>query len=134
MNIGGTDFKLPKTLIEAIVYFSDEQKALNFFVSVRWPDGVTCPYCECRRLSFISTRRVWHCSECKKRFSAKVGTIMEDATINVGVWMIALWMLTGAKNGISSCELSRSLGICQKTAWFLLRRLRTVRHYFLKEA
>ena len=121
-----TEFIIPKTLVEAIQYFSVTETAHSFFVSIRWPDGVTCPYCENRNLSFITTRRVWHCKECKKRFSAKVGTVMEDSPIKLETWMIAMWLITGAKNGISSCEVARAIGVCQKTAWFLLHRIRFV--------
>jgi transposase-like protein len=121
-----TEFIVPKTLIEAVRYYSDPEIAHSFFVSIRWPEGVTCPYCGNKDLSFISTRRVWHCKECKKRFSAKVGTVMEDSPIKLDTWLVAIWLITSAKNGISSCEVARALGVCQKTAWFLLHRIRFV--------
>ncbi len=121
-----SELKVPKTLTEAIKYFSDPDTAHRFFVKMRWPNGVACPYCGCMDLSFISTRRVWQCKGCKKRFSAKVGSIMEDSPLKLETWLTATWLITGAKNGISSCEVARALGICQKTAWFLLHRVRFV--------
>lgn len=120
------DLYIPKTLHEAIQYFSDPDTAHNFVVALRWPDVVTCPYCGGQRLSFLKSCRRWHCYGCKKRFSVKVGTIMEDSPLKLEIWMAAFWLITGAKNGISSCEVSRALGITQKTAWFLLHRIRHV--------
>ena len=101
----------PETLQEAMVYFADKQKALQFFVDIRWPEGVTCPYCEGKEHSFISTRQTWACKSCNKRFSVKVGTLMEDSPIGLDKWIGAIWMITNAKNGVSSHELSRSLGV-----------------------
>jgi transposase-like protein len=91
---------------------------------VRWPDGVSCPHCHGRELSFISTRRLWKCKGCKKQFSVKVGTIMEDSPIGLDKWLAAIWMIANAKNGISSYEIHRALGVTQKTGWFLLHRIR----------
>jgi transposase-like protein len=117
---------IPKTLHEAIKHFADADVAHRFFVTLRWPDGVTCVYCSCERLSYISTRRTWACKDCKKRFSVKVGTVMEDSPLKIETWAAAMWLIVGAKNGISSCEIARALGVCQKTAWFLLHRIRHV--------
>lgn len=120
----------PKTLLEAIKAFSDPTFALDYMVSIRWPEGVTCPHCIKvtgeihNRVSFISTRRIWKCKECKKQFSIKTQTIMEDSPLGLDKWLTALWLLVSAKNGISSYELARSLGIKQESAWFLLHRLR----------
>jgi len=114
----------PQTLIEAIKYFSDPDRALAYMVNVRWPNGVCCPFCGGRELSFISTRRKWKCKPCQKQFSVKVGSVMEDSPLGLEIWLAAFWLLCSAKNGVSSMELARSLGMCQKTAWFLLHRIR----------
>jgi transposase-like protein len=116
--------KFPKTLLEAIKYFADPDNALNLMVKLRWPDGITCPYCESKEYSFISTRQLWKCKSCKKQFRVKVGTIMEDSPIGLDKWLSAMWMIVNCKNGISSYEIHRALGITQKSAWFLLHRIR----------
>lgn len=115
----------PKTLHEVIRHF-DEKAAHDFFVSLRWPDKVTCPRCASERVSFISTRKVWTCMDCKvkKQFSVKVGTIFEGSPIKLDKWFAAMWMLTNAKNGISSYEIHRAIGVTQKTAWFMMHRIR----------
>src|SRR5438309_2622972 len=118
---------LPETLQEAICYFADEQKAHDFIVSLRWPDAVVkCPRCQSKDVSFISTRRIWKCKHCttKKQFSVKVGTVLEDSPIGLDKWLAAFWLIANAKNGISSYEIHRSLGVTQKTGWFLLHRIR----------
>ncbi len=116
---------LPNTLQEAIVYFSDPQRAFDYAVKLRWPDGkVICPRCGKDRHSFIKTRRIWFCYECQKQFTLKVGTIFEDSPIGIDKWMAAFWMLVNCKNGISSMEIHRALGVTQKTAWFMLQRIR----------
>lgn len=115
----------PKTLQQAVVYFADPDNALNFMITLRWPDGViTCPRCESDRNTFISTRRTWQCKACKKMFTVKMGTLMEDSPIGLDKWLAAIWMIGGAKNGISSYEIHRGLGITQKSAWFLMHRIR----------
>jgi transposase-like protein len=115
----------PETLQEAINYFADETRALDFMVSKRWPDGkVTCPRCECGRVSFLTTRKTWKCMDCHKQFSAKVGTIFEDSPIKLSKWFSAFWLIVNAKNGISSYEIGRALGVTQKTGWFMLQRIR----------
>lgn len=93
-------------------------------VAIRWPDGITCPRCNSDRHSFVKTRRIWICLSCKKHFSVKLGTIMEDSPIGLDKWLSAIWLIVNAKNGISSYEIHRSLGITQKSAWFLLHRIR----------
>jgi len=118
---------LPETLQEAICYFADEQKAHDFIVSLRWPDGVVkCPRCRSKDVSFISTRRIWKCKHCitKKQFSVKVGTVLEDSPIGLSKWLAGFWLIANAKNGISSYELHRALGVTQKTGWFMLHRIR----------
>lgn len=128
MEITETIIRFPRTLVEAVQQFCDPDEAHHFAVMLRWPDGVTCTGCGSKRLSFISTRRTWACRECKKRFTVKTGSLMEDSPLKLGTWMVAVWLITGAKNGISSYEVSRALGVCQKTAWFLLHRIRLAMH------
>jgi transposase-like protein len=119
--------KTPKTLQEAIVYFSDPQRAFDYAIQLRWPNGeVTCPRCQKAKHSFIKTRRIWFCYVCKKQFTLKVGTIMEDSPITLDKWMTAFWLLANCKNGISSYELAKDLGIHQTSAWFMLQRIREV--------
>lgn len=121
--------KKPETLQEAIVYFSDPQRAFDYAVALRWPDGkVTCPRCKGSKHSFIKTRRIWFCYDCKKQFTVKVGTLLEDSPISLDKWMAAFWMLVNCKNGVSSLEIHRALGVTQKTAWFMLQRLRLALH------
>lgn len=115
----------PKTLKQAIEYFADPEQAFQFAVKLRWPDGnIVCPRCGSAKHSFIKTRRIWFCYACKKQFTVKVKTIMEDSPIGLDKWMAAIWMLANCKNGISSWELSRTLGVTQKSAWFMLHRIR----------
>ena len=118
------EFVAPKTLSEAIRYFADPDRANAFVVTLRWPNGVICPHCEADKPSFLKTRRIWKCRSCRKQFSIKVGTIFEDSPLGLDKWLPALWMLANCKNGISSYELARALGVTQKTAWFMLGRIR----------
>jgi transposase-like protein len=121
--------KKPETLQEAIVYFSDPQRVFEYAVSLRWPDGkVTCPRCNGSKHSFVKTRRIWFCYDCNKQFTLKIGTVMEDSPISLDKWMAAFWMLVNCKNGVSSLEIHRALGVTQKTAWFMLQRLRLALH------
>ena len=114
----------PETLLEAIRFFSDPDIALAFMAGLRWPDGAICQRCGSTMVYFLKTRKVWKCRECKKQFSIKVGTIFEDSPIGLDKWLPAMWMLANCKNGISSYELGRALGVTQKTAWFMLHRIR----------
>jgi 2-oxoglutarate ferredoxin oxidoreductase subunit alpha len=117
----------PKTLQEAIVYFSDVERCFAYAVKLRWPDGiVVCPRCGVAKNSFIKTRRLWFCYGCKRQFTIKVKTIFEDSPLGLDKWMVAFWMLANCKNGISSHELGRTLGITQTSAWFMLQRIREV--------
>jgi transposase-like protein len=116
---------IPATLLDAIQFFADPDASLAFMVQLRWPDGtVTCPRCKAAETSFLSTRRLWKCKGCKKQFSAKVGTIFEDSPIPLEKWLPALWLVVNCKNGISSYEVARALGVSQKTAWFMTHRIR----------
>jgi transposase-like protein len=116
----------PRTLQEAIVYFSNPDNCLNFLVARRWKEGVACPTCGRKDVTFVPARRVWQCKtrHSKCQFSVKVGTIFEDSPISLDKWLTAMWMEGSCKNGISSHELMRTLGITQKTAWFMLHRIR----------
>jgi transposase-like protein len=119
----------PSTQLEAIRYFADPDVAHDFTVRMRWPYGVKCPLCQSEDVAFTKTqgekpRRLWNCHGCKKQFTAKVGTIFEDSPIGFDKWWPAVWLAVNCKNGISSCELARALGVTQKTAWFMLGRIR----------
>src|SRR2546422_2364486 len=118
--------RLPQTLLEAIRYFADPDACLAFMVQYRWPDGVTCPTCGRKDVRFLAERRVWQCKSRhpKHQFSIKVGTIFEDSPIGLDKWLPAVWWVVNAKNGISSHELARALGVTQKTAWFMGHRIR----------
>lgn len=117
----------PKTLLEATRYFADPDVAQDFLASIRWPNGVACPRMGCGSASvaYLKNARRWYCNECKRKFSVKVGTIFEDSPIGLDKWLPAVWLLASNRNGISSCELARGLGVTQKTAWFMLHRIRT---------
>jgi transposase-like protein len=115
----------PRTLQDAIIYFADKDKAFAYAVNFRWPNGlVTCPRCGGEKHSFVKTRKVWFCYDCNKQFSLKVGTIFEDSPITLDKWMMVMWMLANCKNGVSSYEIMRSVGVTQKSAWFMLHRIR----------
>ena len=118
--------KAPKTLQEAIVYFADADNCLHYIVAHRWADGVVCPTCGRKDVSYLATQKKWQCksAHAKRQFSAKVGTIFEDSPLGLEKWLPAVWLIVTAKNGISSMEISRSLGVTQKTAWFMLHRIR----------
>lgn len=117
--------KKPVTLQQAIAYFADTDRAFDYAKFLRWPDDkVTCPRCGSDSNSFVKTRKLWFCNGCKKQFTVKVGTIFEDSPIGLDKWMAAVWMICNCKNGISSYELHRALGVTQKTAWFMLHRIR----------
>jgi transposase-like protein len=113
--------------MEAVRYFSDLDLCHTYMASVKWPDGkITCPKCGGENIGRIASRRMYQCKnkECRKQFSVKVGTIFEDSPLSLDKWFVAVWCITNAKNGISSCELARALGITQKSAWFVLHRVR----------
>jgi transposase-like protein len=118
----------PTTLQEAILYFSIPENCLKYLVARRpeWRNGVVCPRCGSDKVGFLKNQLRWQCSNRheKRQFSIKVGTIMEDSPIGLDKWLPATWMILNAKNGISSCEIARALGVTQKTAWFMLHRIR----------
>ncbi len=117
----------PKTLLEAVQYFSDEQRCIDAVSLMRWMGSPHCPDCvgeQGKNPYWIKTQRRWKCRSCRRQFSVKVGTIFEDSPIRLQKWLPALWMLCNCKNGVSSWEIHRSLGVTQKTAWFMVHRLR----------
>jgi transposase-like protein len=116
----------PQTLMEAVRYFADADRTLATMVELRWPAGVHCPTCGRTDVRFIATRRIWECKEKhpKKQFSAKIGTIFEDSPLSLDKWFVAIWSIANCKNGISSHELGRAIGVTQKSAWFMLHRIR----------
>jgi len=118
--------KLPGTLLEAVRLFADKQVAHDFFVALRWPNGMACPRMGCGSadVARIGKRNAWRCRECNRQFTAKVNTIFEDSPIGFDKWLPAMWMLTADRNGVSSCEVARAIGVTQKSAWFMLHRLR----------
>src|SRR5690349_21344621 len=121
----------PKTLQAAIVYFANPETAFAEMVKFRWPDGVVkCPSCGSTDVYFTKSRRIWQCKNehTKRQFSVKVGSIMEDSALGIDKWLIAMWLITSAKNGISSYELARATGVTQKSAWFMLHRIRLAMH------
>lgn len=116
----------PKTLQEAIKFFADPDNCLNFLVSRIYRDGVFCPRCSSREIRFLTTRCIWECKSKheKRQFSIKVGTIFEDSPIPLDKWLVAVWMIANCKNGISSYEIHRAIGVTQKSAWFMMHRIR----------
>jgi transposase-like protein len=119
--------KSPTTLIEATRYFADYDNCHQFLVEMRWPDGkVTCPQCGSERVIYMQNVRRFKCYEKhpKAQFTLKTGTIFEDSPLGLDKWLVALWLIVNCKNGISSCEIARDLGITQKSAWFMAHRLR----------
>jgi len=116
--------KFPKTLLEAIQYFSDEQVCIDTAVEMLFPNGVHCPECKAEQPYYLKSQKRWKCRDCRIQFSIKRGTIFEDSPISLCKWLPAMWLLVNCKNGVSSHELHRSLGVSQKTAWFMLHRLR----------
>jgi transposase-like protein len=117
----------PKTLREAIQYFSDAENCRTFMVSVLWPDGVVrCPRCGSDTVAYLENAKLYFCRQkhAKQKFSLKVGTIFEESPIGLEKWLPAFWLLVNCKNGISSYELARAVGVTQKSAWFMLHRIR----------
>jgi len=112
--------------MEAIRHFSENDNAFNFMVQIRWPEGVHCPRCGTANVRLIPSRQTWECKCCKvkKQFSVRVGTIFEDSPLPLNKWLAAIWLIANAKNGISSYEIHRALGVTQKTGWFMLQRIR----------
>ena len=117
----------PKTLLEAVRYFTDLDMCHAYMVNIKWPDGqVCCPECGGTEVGEIKSRRLFQCKAkgCRKQFSVKVGTIFEDSALGLDKWIVAVWCIVNARNGISSCELARAIGVTQKSAWHMLHRIR----------
>ena len=118
----------PKTLQDAIIYFSSPDNCVSYLLAHRteWKNGVVCPTCGSKDIGYVASRRLWQCKSRhpKAQFSVKVGTIMEDSALGLDKWLTAIWMQTNMKNGVSSWELHRYLGITQKCAWHMLHRIR----------
>ncbi|MCU1249245.1 MAG: unclassified family transposase [Edaphobacter sp.] len=117
----------PKTLIEAVQYFSDAENCRQFMIAVRWADGIVkCPICQSEKVTYLEKAKVYRCygKHPKQKFSLKVGTVFEDSPIGLEKWLPASWLLSNCKNGISSYELSKAIGVTQKSAWFMLHRIR----------
>jgi transposase-like protein len=117
----------PKTLQEAIQFFADYENCRQFMVAVRWPDGkIKCPYCQCEKVTYLEKAKVYRCygDHPKQKFSLKIGTVFEDSPIPLEKWLPAVWLLVNCRNGISSYEIHRALGVTQKSAWFMLHRIR----------
>jgi len=117
--------KEPKTLLDAIQYFSDEQVCIDAVAMMRWPQGVRCGYCDADKPYYLKTQKRWKCRSCRKQFSVKVNSIFEDSPISLKKWLPALWLIVNCKNGISSYEIARDLGVlrsphgscCNGFAW-----------------
>jgi transposase-like protein len=117
---------LPKHLQQAIRYFQDPDVCVEFVASMRWPQGVQCPHCDGKKVSFLKSRRIWKCmaKDCHKQFSVKTQSVFEDSAIALDKWLTAVWLIVNCKNGISSYEIMRHVGVTQKSAWFMLHRIR----------
>jgi transposase-like protein len=119
--------KGPQTLQQAIQFFSDYENCRQFMIAVRWADGkVRCPYCDSEHVTYLEKARVYRCYEKhpKQKFSLKIGTVFEDSPIALEKWLPATWLLVNSRNGISSYEIGRALGVTQKSAWFMMHRIR----------
>src|SRR5256886_6752710 len=116
----------PKSLQEAIIYFSNPDNCIDYLAVRRWPKGVICPTCGSGKVKFSEKRRTWTCSShhAKREFSIKIGTVMEDSPIGLDKWLTTTWLVTNCKNGISSYEIARDIKVTQKSAWFMLHRIR----------
>jgi transposase-like protein len=117
---------LPKTLTEAVRYFASKDNCREYLVSRRWPNGVACPVCGSKTVYFDKSRDGWECKtrHPKRKFTLKTGTIFEDSPLGFDKWLPAVWLIANCKNGVSSWELHRAIGVTQKTAWFMLQRIR----------
>src|SRR6202521_2628141 len=126
----------PKTLQAAVIYFADPDNCLNFLMARRFREGVFCPRCGSKEVRFLASRRIWECKSkhAKRQFSIKVNTIFEDSPISLDKWLVAMWMIANCKNGVSSYEIHRAIGVTQKSTWFMLHRIRLAmqRHSLLK--
>jgi IS1 family transposase/transposase-like protein len=115
-----------KTLQQAVIYFSDQDNCREYLAARRWPNGVTCPTCGRDDVRYLVNQEKWQCKSVhkKRQFTVKVGTIFEDSPLGLDKWLVAIWMITNCKNGISSYEVHRAIDVTQKTAWFMVHRIR----------
>ena len=122
----GMNANAPKTLAEAIRFFSNYENCKDYMVARRWPNGVTCPVCGSASVYYVAGRKGWECKtrHPKRKFTLKTGTIFEDSPLGLDKWLPVVWMIANMKNGVSSHEIARSIGVTQKTAWFMLHRVR----------
>lgn len=123
--------QIPANFTAATRYFSDIDVCVDFVAEMRWPNGVVCPHCACERVSYLRSRRIWKCmaKDCHKQFSVKTGSVFEDSPIPLRDWLAAVWLVVNCKNGISSYEIARHVGVTQKSGWFMLHRIRrALRH------
>jgi transposase-like protein len=120
------EVKSPKTLKDAITYFADPDNCVSYMVAKRWPNGVTCPTCGNSKVTYDATARRWQCASHhpKRKFSLKTGTVLEDSPLGLDKWLPVIWLTSNCKNGVSSWEIHRAMGVTQKTAWFMLQRAR----------
>jgi transposase-like protein len=116
--------RVPSTLSEAIRHFSDPEIANEYVASLRWPGGPVCPRCGSAEHSYVSTRRLWKCRACRRQYSVKVGTVFEGSPLGFDKWLAAVWAVANPETAPSSRELGRALGVTQKSAWFMLHRIR----------
>lgn len=115
----------PTTLQQAVKHFSDEQICIDAVAEMRWPDGIpACAWCGSENTKWMASQKRWNCRSCKKQFSVKRGTIFQDSPLGLDKWMVAMWMLANCRNGVSSYEISRAIGITQKSAWHMMHRIR----------
>lgn len=126
MDATQTTVEIPETLQEAILHYANPDNCFRLLVALRWPNGVVCPHCDGKDVAFMQSRHIWQCRDtaCRKQFSIKVRTIFEDSPVGLDKWLMAMWLLANCKNGVSAYEIHRAIGVTQKTAWFMLHRLR----------
>src|SRR6185312_7193980 len=118
------EIKIPGSLLDAMRYFQEPAVCVEFVAAMRWPEGPVCPHCGGREYSFLTTRRIWKCKACRKQYSVKTGSVFEDSPVPLDKWLLAVWMVVNCKNGVSSYEIARDLRVTQKSAWFMLHRIR----------
>jgi len=116
----------PNTLQDAILYFASPDYCREYLVAHRWPNGVTCPRCGSTKVLFQPKYNRWQCGSkhALRQFTSKTGTIFEDSPLGLDKWLLALWQVVNCKNGVSSWEVHRAIGVTQKTAWFMDHRIR----------
>ena len=117
---------LPANLLGATRYFADPDVCVDFMAAMRWPNGVVCPHCGSERSSYLKSRRIWKClnADCYRQFSVKTQSVFEDSPIALDKWLTAVWMVVNCRNGVSSYEIARVVKVTQKSAWFMLHRIR----------